>query len=474
MKGLDSLLVRQALRDYLEEGRKRAATCHHPVLVSVAFPVPQGAHGRAPLQASATGASPAVFWSRPSTGMSMVGIGQAAFVRESGRERFQRVKSAQQHLLERAMVNAPDQPGVGPVFFSGFQFSDQPCSDSEWEAFGDAALLLPKLLFTQTPGGSWCTLNLLVEAATDTALLEQTTLESLLLRTQHPSPNGAWSTRTPVQMEGSPREAWDSAVLRALDAIGRGTLEKVVLAQSLRLRSPSPFSVEGLLRALVSRYPECSTFAVHLGDAWFLGATPELLVRLHHGRAESVCLAGTARRGGTGQQDTALERCLLGNAKDKNEHLLAVQAVRDSLKGFCRDLRWNQTPELLKLATVQHLSTTFVGTSRPGVHVLDLVEGLHPTPSVAGTPRQAALEFIKANESMTRGWYTGPVGWADRHGDGEFGVAIRCALVRGNQATLYAGAGIVVGSDKDKEWDEVELKFNALLPAFEEVGGPSL
>jgi menaquinone-specific isochorismate synthase len=197
-----------------------------------------------------------------------------------------------------------------------------------------------------------------------------------------------------------------------------------------------------------------------------VGASPEELVSLNGTNVSSTCLAGTAPRGESETTDTELSNWLLKNEKERREHKVVVDWVSERMGALCSKLSWNELPYVLKLGNVQHLATHFVGVRADGRHVLDFVGALHPTPAVGGIPLGAALEMIGRLEDFDRGWYTGPVGWVDGNGNGEFAIAIRCALLRGKEAFLYAGDGIVAGSDPDTEDHETTMKFKPLLTAL--------
>jgi isochorismate synthase len=177
-------------------------------------------------------------------------------------------------------------------------------------------------------------------------------------------------------------------------------------------------------------------------------------------------LAGSAPRGESEAADAELSNWLLGSEKERREHKVVVDWVSERMRALCNKLQWNKVPYVLRLGNVQHLATDFVGTSADDCHVLDFVEALHPTPAVGGVPLEPALEMIAQLEGFDRGWYTGPVGWVDGNGNGEFAIAIRCALLRNNEAFLYAGDGIVAGSDPDTEDRETTMKFRPLLTAL--------
>ena len=264
-----------------------------------------------------------------------------------------------------------------------------------------------------------------------------------------------------------PRREWEALVEDAAHACRNGALEKVVLARAVRVRAlGEPFDPAVALERLRDVYPNAYVFAVARGPRCFLGATPERLVRLRRGTVDATCLAGSAPRGETPQEDARLGSALLASAKDRAEHAVVVRSVRAALEGVCSEVHSPDEPRLLRLRNVQHLYTPIDGrVSRPTC-VLDLVQRLHPTPAVGGYPREGALRFIREREGLDRGWYAGPVGWLDRRGDGEFAVALRSALLHGTEATLFAGCGIMAQSCASDEYAETCLKLRPMLNAL--------
>jgi isochorismate synthase len=259
---------------------------------------------------------------------------------------------------------------------------------------------------------------------------------------------------------GSGLEGWRAAVLAALEAIGAGRLDKVVLAREAAVEADGPFPRAELLRRL-RRRPGGSTYLYASGG--FVGASPELLVRRQGRVAISRPMAGTVPQGdGAGAGADALAR-LTGSPKEAVEHRLVVDAVAEGLAKVADRVEVGR-PEVVRLSTVAHLATEITADlTGPLPSALELAGLLHPTPAVGGSPRDAALAAIAALEPFDRGCYAGPVGWVDRAGDGEWAVAIRCASLDGRRARLIAGAGIVPGSDPDAEWDETEHKLRAML-----------
>jgi menaquinone-specific isochorismate synthase len=261
---------------------------------------------------------------------------------------------------------------------------------------------------------------------------------------------------------------WSAAVATAVERIGTGELAKVVLARDLLVSADVPLDPRRLLRRLADRFPDCWTFAVD----GLLGATPELLLRRSGRQLSARVLAGTAPRG-AGADDERLAAELIGSAKDRAEHALAVDSLVRALEPFCASLTAPAEPDLLTLANVRHLASDVTGVQRrtgaPGrAGLLELVGAVHPTAAVCGTPTADAAAVIAELEGMDRGRYAGPVGWLDARGDGEFGLALRCAeLIGDDSARLFAGCGIVAGSDPAAELAETQSKFAAFQAALE-------
>jgi isochorismate synthase len=271
-----------------------------------------------------------------------------------------------------------------------------------------------------------------------------------------------------VQLREVPStEAYRDAVREATARIGRGDLRKVVLARTVEVEAGRGFDPRLLAHRLRAVDPDAYTFAMPTEHGVLVGASPELLVSRRGREIRSNPLAGSAPRSGDSDEDRANAQALAASSKDREEHAIVVDAVADTLGSFCAELTWDPEPVLRETPNVWHLSTRFRGVLRdPGVSALDLVTALHPTPAVAGDPPGIALDTIAELEPFDRDRYAGPVGWVDANGDGEWAIALRCAELRGDRAVLYAGAGIVAGSDPAKELDETERKFRAFLDAL--------
>jgi len=261
-------------------------------------------------------------------------------------------------------------------------------------------------------------------------------------------------------------DGYAAAVAEVVRRLDDG-LRKVVLARTIEVDAGRELDARRLAHRLRAVNPDAFTFAAPTKDGILVGASPELLVSRFGREVRSNPLAGSAARSGDPEEDRANADELLASAKDREEHAIVVEAIALLLGPFCRELTWDPAPTLLATPNVWHLSTRFRGLLRePSPGVVELVQALHPTPAVAGEPRDAALGLIAELEPFERGSYAGPVGWTDASGDGEWAIALRCAELRGDHATLYAGAGIVAGSRPDAEVDETERKFRAFLDAL--------
>ncbi|MCD6022300.1 MAG: csbC [Actinomycetia bacterium] len=279
---------------------------------------------------------------------------------------------------------------------------------------------------------------------------------------------------TDVQLSEHPSsEDYREAVAGARSRIRNGALRKVVLARTVDVDAGRSLDPRRLAHRLRAVDPDAYTFVVPLsaGEAGprrsFVGASPELLLSRWDREVRSNPLAGSAPRSGDPAEDRANAEALSGSSKDREEHEIVVEAVAETLRPFCTKLTWDPEPVLRETPNVWHLSTRFHGVLTDAApSALDLVAALHPTPAVGGTPQDVALDAISDLEPFDRGRYAGPVGWMDAHGDGEWAIALRCAELLGDRAVLYAGAGIVAGSEPEAEVDETERKFRAFLDAL--------
>lgn len=451
----------EKLTELLEAGRNRAEQRDFPTLVSFCQPLHETpdpidlfSRSRPPSR------EPSIFWAHPEAEFWFVGIGEALSSRLEGIDVLRRASRIRRDLLRYAIVEGPGLPGTGPTFMGAFRFHSEEMPRAPWDDMASNVWVLPRTLVAHSPAGTWVTVNALVSRKED---VDQA---GLGLETGVDEA-GAGDTIPRLQgWNGLARSRWTSSVQRILNEIHSGRLEKATLARHLRLSFGGRCPVRPILRNLAGSYPDCRVFALARGESCFLGATPEVLIQQEKRRIRSVCLAGSAPRDPDQAVDDIEARILMDDHKERWEHEVVVRWIADRLEPLASDLSWNTTPRLLRLRAVQHLETVFEGTVPDGRDALELLAAIHPTPAVAGRPLAEALKIVREEEEMDRGWYAGPIGWMDREGDGEMALGIRSALIRGPEAFLFAGAGIVEGSDPDKEWREVELKLTPLLSAL--------
>jgi isochorismate synthase len=403
------------------------------------------------------------YWEQPTLGVALVGVGAARVIRTAGPDRFREAAALIAEDMATAVVGGERfeaAPG-GPVYLGGFAFDPLRPGSPDWHDYPAGLLILPRLLLDTRDGGAALTLSALVEPDADLAAEVTAALRDLGAL----SAPEAWRDDAPHQpprilatAELPGAEPWKATVAAAAADVRAGRFEKVVLARELRLWAAEAFDAASVLRRLRTTNPSATIFAIAMSDRCFLGATPELLVRLADREVEAVCLAGSIARGVTEAEEERLARALLASAKDRAEH--EVAAVCDDVA------RAPATPWVVRSESVQHLATPLTGRLAIDACVLDLVERLHPTPAVGGFPRDVALAAIREREGIDRGWYAGPVGWVNRAGEGDFAVAIRSALLADRAATLYAGAGIVADSDPEAEYAETRLKLEPMLAAL--------
>jgi menaquinone-specific isochorismate synthase len=392
----------------------------------------------------------------------LMGLGKAIQFEVECRDRFSRTRAWIDEVVRHSLTySSPAAPATGCRFFCNFSFFEQ-----DKTHLPKAAVLLPRWQIEQHQGQTVAVVNVVFHkdfmTTREVHALWQEWQELRSLQWTLPT----LAALAPQQLqlrEIEPLQVFEQAVRSALDSIAAGHLDKVVLGRVLDVTAPQPFHVVGSLQALRGRYPDCYIFSTSChGDQTFLGASPERLLQVSNGQLQTEALAGSAPRGQTDAEDLRFATQLLHSAKEAREHQLVIDFILQRLDqlGIATQV---SLPRLLQLSNIQHRHTPIQGQVPAAVHVLDILAALHPTPAVAGFPRELACEQIRRYESFERGLFAAPIGWVDAQGNGEFAVGIRSALLQGNQARLFAGAGIVAGSDPAKELSEVQLKLQALL-----------
>lgn len=455
----------ESLRAFLVRCAALAGEAGRPQLVSISLAVDH-LDPLAVLESIFEPAELHFYAERPAQGFAVAGAEAVLEFRASGPGRFTAARDHIARVLADTIAVGPlAEPFAGPHFFFASSFTDEVGEDAPFPAL---RLFVPRWQVARKEDSTVAVANLLVAADTPVDLLAAKVWKA------H-AKFRAFDYRRAKRKDrpSAPREAeelggaYQSGVARALQEIARGDYSKVVLARARRLTTPEEFHPLGVLNHLRQHYPACYAFSIANGHGQsFIGASPERLVRVAGDRMHTEALAGSAPRGESASEDAALARALLLSEKDQREHRLVLESILHQLADLGLKLEHAGQPRVLGLANVQHLHLPISATLPEGVHILDLVARLHPTPAVGGSPRGAALAALSRLEAFGRGLYAGPQGWVDHRGGGEFFVGIRSALVDGCTATVYAGAGIVAGSTPEKEFAETELKFKALIEAL--------
>jgi len=459
-------------------------------LDSAARALEQAAHGRGPIAVmlrvpridpiplffsdTAVATHDDAFYWRDREGTLLAGAGVAVELRGTGVDRFRDLAERAAAICDVLTAHAPDPVGTPPPrFFGGLAFAPGAADAAEWGGLGDARFVLPELGYMAERDEAWLSLALGEDArssgAARTAALErlETTLEQVAALAQArgagrgaAEDEGGPATELPhlIDVEDAAGDAhYEELVRGALEAIRSGVARKIVVARRAQGRLDGEASVDALLDRL-RRAVGAFRYAIHSGDALFVGASPERLAARRGGIVQTEAVAGTAAL----DDEEPLET----RDKDRREQELVVRAIAETLSPLCACLSYDPAPQERRVGPVRHLATTFECRLRDRPHVLTVLEALHPTPAVGGWPTDAALRWIHEHEAQPRGWYASPVGWFDAAGDGEFAVALRCGLLRGDTLDLFAGAGIVAGSDAVAERDETRLKLRALPEAL--------
>jgi menaquinone-specific isochorismate synthase len=418
-----------------------------------------------------TGA-PRGFWAREGRWFAHAGCVTAVEAPSGDVNRFQAVWMAAQDLLGRVWTDPLGFPDSPPArLFGGFSFSEDHRSGGSWEGFPSAYFILPEVELIGGEEGGVLTLRRAAENGEDPA----TVLASLKEELGSMADSLAAGPRSEVggnEAEIMPcpetdRVDWAGMVERALAAFDRGQLSKVVLARAVSA-SPDPEADPVEVGMNLWRWNPGSHvfFFEPVPGHVLVGAAPETIATVDEGAFRATAVAGSAARGENRTEQEALASELLSSEKDRREHLLSVEDMVQRLSAIAEAVHAEADPHVLTLSAIQHLETAITARLRPGETVLSALKALHPTPAVCGFPRDEALALLLSEERFPRGWYAGPVGWLDVDGNGVFVPALRSAVGVDGEWQLFAGAGIVAGSDPEKEWNETLIKFQPVLKAL--------
>lgn len=391
---------------------------------------------------------PAFYWRSDCRDIEIAALGAVATVDARGRSRFADAAAA----LRQLVADTEHCDASLPLAVGGFAFGDDDPT-ALWAGFPALRFFVPRVLWIRLGG---------VRRMVITSPVSQQQTPACLLASQF------HRSGTEISSEGEDSASWRLRVDQAVDSIRSGRIEKVVLARRRSVETATAVPASALLRNLAESRPECFTFLLRWSGRTFLGSSPERLLRLDQGEIQADALAGTAARGLSKPHDETLARELFASPKERREHRIVADAIRDALAPVATDIRVADEPVVLSLPEAHHLHTPVTAKHGSGAPagLLEIAARLHPTPAVCGAPRDKAFAQLAAEEP-DRGWYGGAVGWIGAEGDGELAVSLRAALLENNRAHVWAGAGIVEGSDSQRELDETERKMRSILPFLE-------
>ena len=462
---------RKRLRNRLEQAVKRARRAGGAgggVLAAVTVPVGHDVDPSAVVFASRRADEPWFCTEQPDRDRAAVAaLGCVVALEARGPQRFEEVAARWRALAAGALADAADARGGGLIAAGGFAFAADGGDSPHWAGFAPASLHVPQVSLARTGDEVSLTVAALVQAD-DTADELLAGLASRLARLLRrplplldPDPVGRY-----VVAASTPPEHYEAAVARAVERIRGGALEKIVLAREVQVHAPAAHDAAAIFAVLREGFPSCFCFCAGRGDAAFVAASPELLIRREGMRASTLALAGSTRRSADPSVDDHLGEQLLRSDKDRAEQAIVARRIERALRSHSLWVASAEEPVIVKMANIQHLATPIRAQLARPVGAVRLAGVLHPTPAVGGEPFAVAEQLIPALEGLDRGWYAGPVGWTDTNEDGEFCVALRCALLRGPLARCYAGVGVVRDSDPAAELAETDVKLAALLPVL--------
>jgi menaquinone-specific isochorismate synthase len=456
----------KSILDSIKEGIDQAKNLGHPILVSSSMSIDYVD----PLMFYQAGNKQffgeRFFWKEPDQFTTFVGLGASQIIATSDSKvsRFQQIEIEWKKLIQTSIQS---NHLTGLKLFGGFSFDPDKKRTDLWNDFPESKFYLPTFMLSTEKENTWLTMNKIVTSQDQPEKISQQLVDdqNRLLRSNNGQtvPHNHSFQEKEVEVK-----EWMNSIENVITNINAGILEKAVLARELKLYSDEDFNIASILYFLQQNQPTSYLFAMESGSSTFIGATPERLIKKTQQSILSTCLAGSIRRGQSEEEDQLLEEELLHDVKNLEEHQFVVEMISQELEQVCESLTTAEEPVIFKAKDIQHLYTPITGKVRDHIHLLSIVEQLHPTPALGGFPQDKALIEIREQEHLDRGWYAGPIGWIDSEGNGEFAVAIRSGLVKQKEASLFAGCGIVGKSEPVKEYEETQIKFKPMLTA---IGG---
>jgi menaquinone-specific isochorismate synthase len=412
------------------------------------------------------------YWEHPTEAIAIAAMQPVVQRSIEGGDRFAQAQTFISEILQRTVTAGElHLPMAGPHFFCSFTFFER--SYHEAPLFPSAMVFLPQWQVACVQGQGVLVANLPLTPASNLTQMTDSVLDIWQRLQRYPQSRAQFRTQSslPQIQIPVPSLTHQTRFLEASEAtlaqIHKGELQKLVLSETLMVKTTQPLPLGPTLHRLRSRYGDCQIFSLRdeRGQG-FIGASPERLLQIQDRRLTADALAGSTPRGRTLREDVVLGDRLLNSTKDIHEHQLVLSFIQQRLHSLGITSHSSSPAHLLQLPNIQHLRTLVTADLPSHIGLLNVLAALHPTPAVAGTPQQSVEPYLHRYEPFDRHLYAAPLGWVDYRGNGSFTVGIRSALIQGDRLRLYAGAGIVAGSDPRKEWAEVRLKLQTLLQAL--------
>ncbi len=399
------------------------------------------------------------FWSAPSQKFSFLAL--LEYPLAQSKAIFNLITNNKSNVNNNVVIcNSNTHEFEIPIFCGGLKFSSD-SKENLWEDFCDELWFIPKVMLVKHHSSYYCILNFLGSKFDDSLL---NFAETLLWK----ETNSVHRSNSIEKISAPNKEAeWNNSVSLALQNIGKGSIEKVVLARKLVAKINLSFSISSSLKELEEKFQDCTMFCLKKNSSFFFGASPEKLFTLSNNVLETDALAGSISRGINSEEDISLENDLLNSTKENLEHNSVVQYVISKLNSLSNNVNFDSTPRIKKLNNIQHLWTKIKADIKNEISFIDIIRLLHPTPAVCGFPKYESFNLIKELENFDRGLYSGTLGWFTEKQNGAMIVAIRSALLKDSLLHVFAGCGIVNGSDPKLEFEETQLKMNSILSLFE-------
>ena len=408
------------------------------------------------------------YWSNQENSLILTGIGTLVPFHHSTEEQYSAIEKEWKRFGEQVYIEQDNCFGTGPLALGGFSFFDTYKNDQDWKEFGTSHFYVPKLMVTVTNEGTFITSNYEIN--------DQTSLEDLLLQyKEYDDYLERFGMKQPsftqsecINKDEFEPNKWIQSVKKAIQQMKDEKLEKVVLNRTLNASFSSEINSSNVIYELEATRNVNYIISYQLKDTVFISATPERLISKKENTVSSMCLAGSAAKGNSKEENIDAANWLLNSKKNNDEHAFVVNYIRETLKQYCDELLIPSSPRIMATKSLLHLFTPVEGKLLNHVSIFGLIKSMHPTPALGGFPKDAACNLIRELEPVDRGWYGAPIGWIDLNGNGDFAVGIRSALVKGDKARLYAGCGVVQDSKPEEEFFETGVKF---LPMLNALGG---